>query len=161
MVHSVIIEGVRDPDHLNGTQAVLYGMGKIFFSFFGGLAVGFIFGLLSVALTRWNGKKIRVTEPLIVILIAYLSYMTAELVWFSGIVSLVTCGLMQQAYAKYNLHENSVITINNVVKTLALISEIIIFFFLGRACIIQQHVWDSGFVTFALLFVIICRFISE
>lgn len=163
---------------MNGTLAVGFGIGKvniatcyphfselfqilqIFLSFFGGIAVGFFFGLLSVVLTRWKGH-IKVTEPLVVILIAYLSYMMAELVWFSGIVSLITCGLIQQAYVRYNISEKSYTTITNVVKILASISEIIIFFFLGRACIIQQHVWDNGFVTFAILFVLICRFISR
>lgn len=133
---------------------------QIFLAFFGGIFVGLIFGLLSVLLTRWS-SHIRVTEPLVVLITAYLSYMMAEIFWFSGIVSLVTCGLMQQAYVRYNLSQKSNTTIKNVVKILALISEIIIFFFLGRACIIQQHVWDTGFVTFAFVFVIISRFISK
>lgn len=111
--------------------------------------------------TRWSNSKVRVTDPLIVILMAYLAYIAAELVWFSGIVSLVTCGIMQEAYVRYNLSEKSNTTINFVVKIMAVIAEIIIFFFLGRACIIQKHVWDSGFVTFAFVFVIVCRFISK
>lgn len=29
VVHSVIVEGLKDPDHLNGIQAVLFGIGKV------------------------------------------------------------------------------------------------------------------------------------
>ncbi|CAN7987550.1 unnamed protein product, partial [Ixodes pacificus] len=36
-----------------------------------------------------------VVEPLAVLGIAYLSYLTAELVHFSGIISIICCGLVQ------------------------------------------------------------------
>lgn len=29
VIHSVIVEGLKDPDHLNGIQAVLFGIGKV------------------------------------------------------------------------------------------------------------------------------------
>ena len=40
-------------------------------------------------------SRARVLEPLIIIILAYLAYIFAELVHWSGIISLVACGIFQ------------------------------------------------------------------
>ena len=42
--------------------------------------------------------------------LAYLAYLTAELVHFSGIIATVGCGIVQAHYANKNISKNSYIT---------------------------------------------------
>ena len=48
-------------------------------------------------------QHVRVMEPLIVFAMAYLSYFGAELFHWSGIISLIGCGLIQSHYALKNI----------------------------------------------------------
>lgn len=102
-----------------------------------------------------------VIEPLVVMLCAYLSYFTAELLHFSGIICLTCCGLIQAAYARHNISSKSNITIKYFVKTLSSISEVIIFLFLGMVLIRDIHTWNFSFVISVLIFCIIYRFASK
>uniref|UniRef100_T1KSG4 Sodium/hydrogen exchanger n=1 Tax=Tetranychus urticae TaxID=32264 RepID=T1KSG4_TETUR len=103
---------------------------------------------------------VSVIEPLVVMLCAYLSYFTAELLHFSGIICLTCCGLIQAAYARHNISSKSNITIKYFVKTLSSISEVIIFLFLGMVLIRDIHTWNFSFVISVLIFCIIYRFAS-
>ena len=49
----------------------------------GGLVIGLITGLVTALITK-HTKEVRVVEPLAVLICAYLSYMLAELVHWSG-----------------------------------------------------------------------------
>ena len=51
-----------------------------------GTGIGIFFGLLTAFLTRF-ADHVRVVEPLIVIIMGYLSYLTAEIFHFSGILA--------------------------------------------------------------------------
>ena len=55
------------------------------------------------ALMTKTTQHVRVMEPLIVFAMAYLSYFGAELFHWSGIISLIGCGLIQSHYALKNI----------------------------------------------------------
>ncbi|XP_053200996.1 Na(+)/H(+) exchanger protein 7-like [Panonychus citri] len=141
----------------------LYHVFLAFLSFItvsgGGIIIGIIFGGFTSFITKYT-SQVRVIEPLIVILCAYLSYFTAELLHFSGIICLTCCGLIQAAYARHNISSKSNITIKYFVKTLSSISEVIIFLFLGMILIRDIHTWNCNFIVSLLIFCIIYRFAS-
>lgn len=60
----------------------------------GAVAIGCIFGCVTAVVTRYT-NEVRVVEPLAVIGLAYMAYLTAELVHFSGIIAIICCGLVQ------------------------------------------------------------------
>ena len=62
-------------------------------------------------------EEVRVVEPLIVFGTAYLAYMSAELFHWSGIISLIGCGLTQSHYAFRNISAKSKTTIKFSIKT--------------------------------------------
>ena len=62
----------------------------------GGLAVGMLVGLATALITK-HTKEVRVVEPLAVMIMAYLAYMVAELLHWSGILSLVGCGIGKES----------------------------------------------------------------
>ena len=100
-------------------------------------------------------------EPLIVFGMAYFAYMGAELFHWSGIISLIGCGLIQSHYAFKNITKNSQTTIEYFVKMAASLSEITIFLFLGIALTQEKFVigWNVGFVFWSLIFCLLSRFV--
>ncbi|XP_067002933.2 probable Na(+)/H(+) antiporter nhx-9 [Anabrus simplex] len=125
----------------------------------GGAAVGVVFGLISALVTRTT-NDCRVVEPLAVLGIAYLSYLTAELFHFSGIISIIICGLVQAHYALNNISSKSYTTVKYFTKMLSSTCDAIIFLFLGMELVSDRHVWHTGFVLWTLLLCLLCRFIG-
>ncbi|KAL0280529.1 UNVERIFIED_CONTAM: hypothetical protein PYX00_001793 [Menopon gallinae] len=140
-------------------DGIQYGLA--FIAFFtvsiGGLVIGIFFGLLSALLTKTT-KDVRVVEPLAVLGIAYLSYLAAELFHFSGIISIIGCGLVQAHYALKNISDNSRTTVTYFTKMISSTSDAIIFLFLGMVLVSKRHVWHTGFVLWTLLLCLLCRF---
>lgn len=60
----------------------------------GAVTIGCLFGCVTAVVTRYT-NEVRVVEPLAVIGLAYMAYLTAELVHFSGIIAIICCGLVQ------------------------------------------------------------------
>ena len=128
---------------------------------------------------------ISVVEPLAVFGMAMLSYFTAELFHWSGIVSLIACGLAQAHYSFKNISKKSYTTVKYFIKMLRLgeladrygrgyfrsshsskiysssTSDCIIFLFLGVALVQGPHMWDTGFVVWTIGFTLVCRFLGE
>ncbi|XP_023714709.1 Na(+)/H(+) exchanger beta isoform X2 [Cryptotermes secundus] len=123
----------------------------------GGIAVGAIFGLLTALITRTT-QECRVVEPLAVLGVAYVSYLSAELFHFSGIISIIICGLVQAHYALKNISQKSYTTVKYFTKMLSSTSDAIIFLFLGMVLVSDQHVWHTGFVLWTLILCLVCRF---
>ncbi|KAK5854633.1 hypothetical protein PBY51_004812 [Eleginops maclovinus] len=149
---------------LGGSQIdaveIIKGIISFFVVAFGGSLVGFVFGLLISFLTRGT-KNIQIIEPGFVFVLGYLSYLTAEMLSLSAILSIVFCGMCCQKYINSNMDERSVTTVRYVMKVLANGSETIIFVFLGISAIDKTiWVWNTGFILLTLLFIFIYRFIG-
>ncbi|CAB3382637.1 Hypothetical predicted protein [Cloeon dipterum] len=125
----------------------------------GGLVVGVIGGLFTALITKTT-QDVRVVEPLAVLGMAYLSYLSAELFHFSGIISIIGCGLVQAHYALKNISHKSYTTVKYFTKMLSSTSDAIIFLFLGMVLVSDKHVWHTGFVLWTLLLCLICRFVG-
>ena len=63
-----------------------------------------------------NFLFILVVEPLAVLGISYLSYLAAELFHFSGIISIIGCGVVQAHYALKNISDHSRTTVTYFTK---------------------------------------------
>lgn len=125
----------------------------------GGLLIGILIGTLTALITKTT-QSLRVVEPFVVIIMAYVSYVIAELFHLSGIISLIACGLVQYEYIADNIAPDSLTTIKYFTKTMSSISDVIIFFYLGRVLVRDDHTWSSSFVGFSTLFCVVYRFVS-
>ena len=69
------------------------------------ILIGLFFGLLQSYLMKKARSltKSAVAECAIIFSLAYISYVTAEIVHFSGIIALLTCGVTMAHYGWYNL----------------------------------------------------------
>ncbi|GAB6019688.1 hypothetical protein CHUAL_001243 [Chamberlinius hualienensis] len=138
---------------------IMLGIAAFICSSLGGLTIGAIYGVLTSLITKYT-EKVRVVEPLAFLGMAYLAYLTAEMVHFSGIISIIGCGLVQMQYAKNNISMKSYTTIKYFSKMLSATSDCIIFLFLGMVLINDEHEWQTGFVLWSVVLCLIYRFLS-
>jgi len=96
----------------------------------GGTLIGIFVGYLCAFTTRFM-EHARVLEPLVVLIFAYLSYLTAEIFHMSGILSITFCGITMKNYVEQNISEASSTTIRSSAHMFANIAELTIFLFLG------------------------------
>ncbi|KAM9384499.1 sodium/hydrogen exchanger 3-like isoform 2-T2 [Pholidichthys leucotaenia] len=139
---------------------IIKGIVSFFVVAFGGSLVGFVFGLLISLLTRYT-KNIKIIEPGFIFVLGYLSYLTAEMLSLSAILSIVFFGMCCQKYINSNMDPQSVQTVRYAMKVFANGSETIIFVFLGISAIDKTiWVWNTGFILLTLLFIFVYRFIG-
>ena len=69
---------------------------------------------------------------------AYFSFICAETIHWSGIISLIGCGIAQKRYAFKNISEKSLTTVKYGVKTMSALADVIIFLFLGIVVISKE-----------------------
>uniref|UniRef100_A0A674CEE3 Sodium/hydrogen exchanger n=1 Tax=Salmo trutta TaxID=8032 RepID=A0A674CEE3_SALTR len=149
---------------LGGPQIDIVEIIKGIISFFvvavGGSLVGVAFALLISLLTRCT-KNIQIIEPGFIFVLGYLSYLTAEMLSLSAILSCTFCGVCCQKYINANMDEKSVSTVRYTMKVFANGSETIIFVFLGISAIDPSiWVWNTAFILLTLLFIFVFRFIG-
>ncbi|XP_002741680.1 sodium/hydrogen exchanger 2-like [Saccoglossus kowalevskii] len=139
-------------------QSVDYvlGLTSFFVISIGGTLIGIIWGLLTGFVTKFT-DHVRVIEPLFVFLMSYLSYLTAEIFGFSGIMAIVFCGIIMKKYVEANISQKSHTTVKYFMKMLSSISETIIFMFLGLSAVQDDHVWDIAFILCTLFFCLFYR----
>ncbi|XP_050698338.1 sodium/hydrogen exchanger 2-like isoform X4 [Eriocheir sinensis] len=126
---------------------------------FGGLFIGVIFGCVTALVTK-STTDVRVVEPLALLGLSYLSYLTAELFHFSGIISLIVCGLIQAHYAFQNISQKSYTCVKYFTKMASATSDTVIFMFLGMVLVSDEHIWHTGFVLWSVFLCFVYRFIG-
>lgn len=125
----------------------------------GGLTIGMTWGVITCFLTKFT-QHVSVLEPLIVLICAYLAYLTAELVHFSGIIGLIGCGIMQAEYSRLNISPRSYVTIKYITRNLSSVADVIIFFFLGQVLVRETHEWSTPFALIVTVLCVVIRFVS-
>ncbi|TXG65634.1 hypothetical protein EZV62_006909 [Acer yangbiense] len=90
-------------------------------------------GLLSAFIikTLYFGRHSTDREVAIMIIMAYLSYMFAELINLSGILTIFFCGIVMSHYTWHNVTESSRRTTKHGFATLSFIAETFIFLYVG------------------------------
>ncbi|XP_074839363.1 sodium/hydrogen exchanger 4 [Carettochelys insculpta] len=138
---------------------VLVGVARFFVVGLGGILFGIVFGFVSAFMTRFT-QNISAIEPLLVFMFSYLSYLSAETLYISGILAITACAVTMKKYVEENVSQNSYTTIKYFMKMLSSVSETLIFMFMGVATVRRNHDWNWAFVSFTLLFCLIWRALS-
>ena len=120
---------------IEDTQYIL-AIGSFFTVILGGAAIGTMVGLICSFIVKFTQHS-QVVEPFIVLAMSYFSYIFSDTVGWSGIISLICCGVVQKRYAFRNISQKSYSTIKYGVQTLAAFSDCIIFLFLGIETVIR------------------------
>ena len=161
LYNSMVALGQIESDSADGTvdkMNYLLAFLSFFTVVFGGLMIGISIGILTSIIVRFTSQTQSI-EPFVIIIMAYISYILSETVHWSGIISLIGCGVTQKRYAFLNISKNSLTTVKNSVKTIATFSDVIIFLFLGIVTISHDDLtWHWGFCLWALFWCQIVRF---
>ncbi|TYG53116.1 sodium/hydrogen exchanger 1 [Gossypium raimondii] len=121
-----------DLSHINSTMALQY-IGNFLYLFILSTLLGVLAGLLSAYIIRklYFGRHSTDREVALMMLMAYLSYMLAELFSFSAILTVFFCGIVMSHYTWHNVTESSRVTTKHAFATLSFVSEIFIFLYVG------------------------------
>ncbi|KAM9320020.1 sodium/hydrogen exchanger 4 [Gastrophryne carolinensis] len=138
---------------------ILAGIGRFFMVGIGGVLIGIIFGFLCAFITRFT-KNITSIEPLLIIMFSYLSYLSAEVFYLSGILAMTACAMTMKKYVEENMSKKSSTTVKFSMKMISSVCETLIFIFMGVSTIGRNHEWNWAYVSFTLLFCLIWRAIS-
>lgn len=121
-----------DLSHLSSGVA-LQLVGNFLYLFISSTALGALSGLLSAYIIKklYFGRHSTDREVALMILMAYLSYMLAELFYLSGILTVFFCGIVMSHYTWHNVTESSRVTTKHAFATLSFVAEIFIFLYVG------------------------------
>ncbi|KAF3436386.1 hypothetical protein FNV43_RR23478 [Rhamnella rubrinervis] len=121
-----------DLSHITSTFAFEF-LGYFLYLFLTSTILGVAVGLLSAYLIKklYFGRHSTDREVALMILMAYLSYMVAELFDLSGILTVFFCGIVMAHYTWYNITESSRVTTRHTFATFSFVSEIFIFLYVG------------------------------
>ncbi|URE02390.1 Sodium hydrogen exchanger [Musa troglodytarum] len=137
--------------------AVLHVFGDFLYLFSTSTILGIAIGLLTSYALRalYFGRHSTDREIALMVLMAYLSYMMAELSQLSGILTVFFCGIVMSHYAWHNVTENSRITTRHIFATMSFIAETFIFLYVGMDALDIEK-WKAmktrGAVSVALAF---------
>ncbi|PIA61669.1 hypothetical protein AQUCO_00300891v1 [Aquilegia coerulea] len=121
-----------DLTHIN-IWSVVELIGNFLYLFIISTLLGVFAGLLSAYIIKklYFGRHSTDREVAIMILMAYLSYMLAELFDLSAILTVFFCGIVMSHYTWHNVTESSRVTTKHIFATLSFIAEIFIFLYVG------------------------------
>ncbi|ESW19107.1 hypothetical protein PHAVU_006G097100 [Phaseolus vulgaris] len=111
----------------------LHFFGNFFYLFIASTLLGVLAGLLSAYIikTLYIGRHSTDREVALMMLMAYLSYILAELWYLSGILTVFFCGIVMSHYTWHNVTESSRITTKHAFATLSFVLETFIFLYVG------------------------------
>lgn len=112
---------------------ILKFIGNFIYLFLSSTFLGAFAGLLSAYIIKklYFGRHSTDREVAIMMLLAYLSYMLAELLDLSGILTVFFCGIVMSHYTWHNVTESSRITTKHAFATLSFIAETFLFLYVG------------------------------
>ncbi|XP_009324566.1 PREDICTED: sodium/hydrogen exchanger 4 [Pygoscelis adeliae] len=138
---------------------VFAGFARFFVVGLGGVLFGIVFGFVSALMTRFT-HNVSAIEPLLVFMFSYLSYLSAETLYISGILAMTACAVTMKKYVEENVSQNSYTTIKYFMKMLSSVSETLIFVFMGVSTVGKNHEWNWAFICFTLFFCLVWRTLS-
>ncbi|KAH7517132.1 sodium/hydrogen exchanger 2 [Ziziphus jujuba] len=121
-----------DLSHISSTIAFQF-VGNFLYLFLTSTFLGVAVGLLSAYVIKklYFGRHSTDREVALMVLMAYLSYMVAELFDLSGILTVFFCGIVNSHYTWHNMTESSKVTTKHTFATFSFVAEIFIFLYVG------------------------------
>ncbi|XP_020090431.1 sodium/hydrogen exchanger 6-like isoform X1 [Ananas comosus] len=130
-------------------------------TFVGSMTSGVGVGFVSALLFKYAGldvENLHNLESCLFVLFPYFSYMLAEGLGLSGIVSILFTGIIMKHYTFSNLSEKSQNFAAAFFHLLSSLAETFVFIYMGFDIAMEQHSWSHvGFIFFSILFIVVAR----
>ncbi|PIA38317.1 hypothetical protein AQUCO_02800178v1 [Aquilegia coerulea] len=143
----VLLKAIQRPDiSITDFKSVAPVIANFFYLFSMSTVLGVSVGLLTAyALKKINFAKDSTNnrEIALIGLMSYLSYMLAELLNLSGILTVFLCGIIMSHYAYHNVSDGSKVTTKNSSSTMSNIAETFIFLYMGMD-VLDIEKWNKS-----------------
>ncbi|GAM29359.1 hypothetical protein SAMD00019534_125350 [Acytostelium subglobosum LB1] len=124
----------------------------------GSLVLGVAVALTLSLLLKWlNINRYPAIESLFVFIFAYISYLLADALNFSGILSAFFCGIAFQKYGYNSLSNDSKHNTTQMLRMGAFVCETITFIYIGLALPLHSFAFSYSFFLWSILFLIATR----
>jgi sodium/hydrogen exchanger-like protein 6/7/sodium/hydrogen exchanger 8 len=161
------VSGLRSQDFTPSTPFTIIGNFIVLAA--SSLAIGLVFGILSSFLFKYARFLCHsaITETILLLLIAFIGYYISESLQFSGIISLLACGISMAHYTWYNLSPQGKTISSVTFSILGSIAESIVFAYIGL-CVFtyskgkgaeedDNYYWSFSFIIWMTVIVIVGR----
>ncbi|CAL2043309.1 unnamed protein product [Caenorhabditis brenneri] len=148
----------QDPSSLSLWDYTSRGL-SFFVVALGGVAIGVIFAFVTSLATKYT-HDVKIVAPVLIFLIPYMAYLTAEMVSFSAIIAIAVCGMVMKQYVKGNITDSAANSVKYITKIISQSSEIVIYMFLGLSTVSADHYFDLPFTLAAVFFTLFYRTIG-
>ena len=128
-------------------QDILIGIAAFFIINAGGILVGLLFGVFSCLMTRIPTHL----EVIFLFIGNYGAYLLSDVLGWSGLVAMITSGMIQSSYAFHNLSSGAKETCQHMSRMMADICEELIFFLIGVQVTTGQLYWHTSFILYQLI----------
>ncbi|KAL2913329.1 hypothetical protein HK105_207207 [Polyrhizophydium stewartii] len=128
--------------------------------FLGSFCVGIFCALVFAKITKhvWiEGYEGAIYEMVMLFVFAYSSYLLAEVLSLTGIISIFFCGIAMSHYAYSNLTDLTKRSMKVAIRMLCLMCEGFIFLYLGLGLLSFNIVYDPVFIFCAILAILVSR----
>jgi sodium/hydrogen exchanger 3 len=133
-------------------------IGQFTLIFVGSCLIGTFIALLSSLFFKYvEIYRFSYLETAILLLFAYSSYLIADGVQLSGIVSVLFCGIVMAHYTYNNLSELSKELSANLLSVFAMLTETLVFVYLGLALFTSESNIDIVFIVAGIIVISIAR----
>ncbi|KAL6051961.1 monovalent cation:H+ antiporter, CPA1 (nhx1), variant 2 [Balamuthia mandrillaris] len=131
-----------------------------FFIFIASTVCGVVIALFCSLLLKYTQLyKYQSLEVILQFLYAFSSYLLADGLGLSGIVSILFCGATMAHYTYWNLSKSSKVFSERLYTFLASAAEMFVFAYLGLALFSFEQTYDFGLIFFSLVGVLVTRVI--
>lgn len=115
--------------------------------FFASAGIGCLFGLVSAMVFKFfDLRKTPSLETAFMLIFMYSPYVFAEAIKLSGIMAILFAGIVMSHYTHFNLSPVTRITVQQIFRTFAFISETCVFAYLGLAIFSFKHIFKPSLV---------------
>lgn len=130
----VLFNAIQNFDLTHLDSSIIFDfVGNFMYLLLASTLLGVFAGLLSAYIikTLYFGRHSTDREVALMMLMAYLSYMLAELCYLSAILTVFFCGIVMSHYTWHNVTESSRVTAKHAFATLSFVCETFIFLYVG------------------------------
>ncbi|ORY36452.1 hypothetical protein BCR33DRAFT_721979 [Rhizoclosmatium globosum] len=152
--------GLADPKMKLGIGPFITSVFASAAVFFGSFLVGIFVALLFAKITKHvNLEQGSVYEMTMLILFAYISYLLADVLQLTGIISIFFCGIAMAHYAAGNLSEDARKASKVTLRLMAFVCETFIFLYLGLGLLSfgTKATYDPIMIIFAVISILVSR----
>lgn len=156
----VLYRSVLSYQHSTFTALSFFEAVGGFIGIFGGsFLLGSAMGLGTALLTKLTKiGQFPVLETALFSLMSYSTFLIAESVGLTGIVTVLFCGISQAHYTFNNLTDDSKLATKQIFGLLNFLAENFIFIYMGLTVFtFEDHHWDPGFIAWTFVAIAISR----